>query len=103
VLRACARGYVMKEAGAEKLLAAIRHVLSGQVYASEKMSARLLDALTQQRPRGSQSPIGKLSDREFEVFQLIGQGRSTCDIAAQLHLSQKPWTSIGATSRTSWS
>jgi DNA-binding NarL/FixJ family response regulator len=89
ILRAGARGYVMKEAGAEKLLAAIRHVLSGQVYVSERMSARLLDAMTRQPARGSHSPIGKLSDREFEVFQLIGQGRNTRDIAAQLHLSPK--------------
>jgi len=89
VLRAGARGYIMKEAGGEKLLAAIRQVLSGQAYVSERMSARLLDALTGQRPRGSSSPIEKLSDREFEVFQLIGQGKSTRDIANQLHLSSK--------------
>lgn len=89
ILRAGARGYVMKEAGAEKLLAAIRQVLSGQVYVSEKMSARLLDAMTRPPARGSHSPIGKLSDREFEVFQLIGQGKNTRDIAAQLHLSPK--------------
>lgn len=89
VLRAGARGYVMKEAGAEKLLQGIRQVLSGRVYVSERMSAKLLDSLTGHRPRGSNSPIEKLSDREFEVFQLIGQGRSTRDIAEQLHLSPK--------------
>jgi len=89
VLRAGARGYIMKEAGGEKLLAAIRQVLSGQAYVSERMSAKLLDSLTGRRPRGSSSPIEKLSDREFEVFQLIGQGRSTRDIARQLHLSPK--------------
>jgi len=89
VLRAGARGYVMKEVGGEKLLAAIRRVLSGQVYLSERMSALLLDSLTGHRPRGSSSPIEKLTDREFEVFQMIGQGKSTRDIAAQLHLSPK--------------
>lgn len=89
VLRAGARGYVMKEAGAEKLLLAIRQVLNGQVYVSERMSAKLLDSLTGRRPRGSNSPIEKLSDREFEVFQLIGQGQSTRDIAGQLNLSPK--------------
>jgi len=89
VLRAGARGYVMKEAGAEKLLLGIRQVLNGQVYVSERMSAKLLDSLTGHRPRGSSSPIEKLSDREFEVFQLIGQGKSTRDIAKQLHLSPK--------------
>jgi len=89
VLRAGARGYIMKEAGGAKLLAAIRQVLNGQVYVSEKMSATLLDKLSGRKPRGSSSPIEKLSDREFEIFQLIGQGRSTRDIAKQLHLSPK--------------
>jgi DNA-binding NarL/FixJ family response regulator len=89
LLRAGARGYVMKEAGGEKLLAAIRQVLGGKVYVSERLSATLLDTLTGRRPRGSSSPIEKLSDREFEVFQLIGQGKSTREIAQQLHLSSK--------------
>jgi DNA-binding NarL/FixJ family response regulator len=88
-LRAGARGYIMKEAGGEKLLGAIARVLSGHVYVSEKLSATLLDSLTGHRPRGSNSPIEKLSDREFEVFQLIGQGKSTRGIATQLHLSPK--------------
>jgi DNA-binding NarL/FixJ family response regulator len=88
-LRAGARGYIMKEAGGEKLLAAVRHVLGGQVYVSEKISAGFLDAMTGRRPRGSNSPVEKLSDREFEVLQLIGRGKSTRDIAAQLHLSSK--------------
>jgi DNA-binding NarL/FixJ family response regulator len=86
-LRAGARGYIMKEAGGEKLLTAVRQVLAGRVYVSERMSATLLDAMTGRR--ASSSPIETLSDREFEVFQLIGQGRSTRDIAAQLHLSSK--------------
>jgi DNA-binding NarL/FixJ family response regulator len=88
-LRAGARGYLMKEAGGEKMLLAIRHVLSGQVYVSERMSARILDALSGRRGRGSHSPIDLLSDREFEVFQMIGQGRSTREIAEALHLSSK--------------
>jgi DNA-binding CsgD family transcriptional regulator len=53
------------------------------------MSAKLLELLTGRRPRGSTSPIEKLSDREFEIFRLIGQGKSTRDIAKQLHLSPK--------------
>jgi DNA-binding NarL/FixJ family response regulator len=53
------------------------------------MSARILEDLSGQRPRGSDSPIEKLSDREFEILQLVGQGKSTRDIAAQLHLSPK--------------
>jgi len=88
-LRAGARGYLMKEAGGEKFLVAIRHILGGQVYVSERMSAQLFEAMTSRKPRGSSSPIEKLSDREFEVFQLIGQGKNTRDIAQHLHLSPK--------------
>jgi DNA-binding NarL/FixJ family response regulator len=89
VLRAGARGYIMKEAGGENLLAALRQVLAGDVYVSPKMSARILGGLSGRKPRGSSSPIESLTDREFEVFQLIGQGKSTRDIAQQLGLSSK--------------
>lgn len=89
MLRAGARGYIMKEAGGEALLAALRQVLAGQIYVSAKLSARLLENLSGVRPRGSSSPIARLSDREFEIFQLIGQGKNTHDIAAQLGLSPK--------------
>jgi DNA-binding NarL/FixJ family response regulator len=88
-LRAGARGYIMKEAGGEMLLMAIRRVLRGEVFVSGRVNATLLEAVAGHRPRGSQSPIRKLSDREFEVFQLIGQGESTREIAQHLHLSPK--------------
>jgi DNA-binding NarL/FixJ family response regulator len=89
VLRAGARGYIMKEAGGENLLAAIRQVLRGERYVSPRVAERILDNVSARRPRGSSSPIEKLTDREFEVFQHIGQGMSTRQIAAQLHLSPK--------------
>jgi len=88
-LRAGAKGYIMKEAGGEKLLAAIRQVLEGQVYVSARMAALLLGSFSGRGSRDSNSPFGKLTDREFEVFQLIGQGRSTREIARQLGLSTK--------------
>lgn len=88
-LRAGARGYIMKESGSENLLVAIRRVLGGQTYVSPAMSERIIGNLSARRPRGSDSPIQALSDREFEVFQLIGQGKSTREIAEALHLSSK--------------
>lgn len=88
VLRAGARGYIMKQEGGKKLMAAIRKVLTGQIYVSEKMSARILEFFSGRRTEVA-SPIEKLSDREFEVFQLIGQGKGTRDIADYLHLSVK--------------
>ena len=88
-LRAGARGYIMKEAGGENLLVAIRLILSGQVYLSQKLTARILDGLSGHIKQGHDSLIGRLSDREFEVFRLLGQGKSTGEIARQLHLSTK--------------
>lgn len=89
VLRAGARGYIMKQEGGQKFLQAIRKVLSGQVFVSDKMSARILENFSGVQTADSGSPVGKLSDREFEVFQLIGQGVSTGEIAERLHLSVK--------------
>jgi DNA-binding NarL/FixJ family response regulator len=88
-LRAGARGYIMKEAGGENLLAAIRQVLGGQVYVSPRMSAQLLDSFSGRKTRDADSPFGKMTDREFEVFQMIGRGGSTREIARQLGLSTK--------------
>ena len=89
VRRAGARGYVMKEAGGERLMAAIREVLTGSVSVSPRMASVLLNSLSGPRPRGGSSPIGKLSDREFEVFQRIGQGLMPRDIADDLGISLK--------------
>jgi len=68
---------------------AIRQVLSGQVYVSAKMSARILEVFSSGRTSAGRSTVEKLTDREFEVFQLIGEGKATRDIAAKLHLSVK--------------
>ncbi len=89
VLRAGARGYVMKQEGGKRIMEAIRAVLEGKVFVSEKMSARIMDAFTGRRGTEAAGSVGTLSDREFEVFQLIGRGRSTKEIAGQLHLSVK--------------
>lgn len=89
VLRAGARGYIMKQEGGKKMMQAIREVLNGRVSVSEKMSARILEIFSGRRAEGEQSPIERLTDREFEVFQLIGQGKTTREIAHQLHLSVK--------------
>jgi DNA-binding NarL/FixJ family response regulator len=89
VLRAGARGYIMKQEGGKKLLQAIRQVLTGQIYVSEKMSARILETFSGHAPEQSASPVARLSDREFEVFQLIGQGKGTKEIAQHLNLSVK--------------
>lgn len=88
VLRAGGRGYIMKQEGGKKLMEAIRQVLAGRIYVSEKISAKILENYSGRRP-DSQSPVEKLSDREFEVFQLLGQGQGTREIAKQLHLSVK--------------
>lgn len=88
VLRAGGRGYIMKQEGGKKLMGAIRTVLSGQIYVSEKMSSKILEIFSGRRPE-TESPVERLSDREFEVFELVGQGRGTRQIAEQLHLSVK--------------
>lgn len=88
-LRAGAKGYVMKDADGPTFLAAIRRVISGQVYMSGSLAARVLDAFAGARPRGSTSPLEKLSDREFEVFRLFGEGKTAKEIAAQFNLSPK--------------
>ena len=89
VLRAGARGYIMKQEGGKKFLQAIRQVLAGQVYVSEKMSARILENFSGRHAALAVAPVQRLSDREFEVFQLIGRGKGTRDIAELLHLSVK--------------
>jgi DNA-binding NarL/FixJ family response regulator len=89
VLRSGGRGYVMKSEGGEKVLEAIRRVLQGEVYLSRTMSTTLLGALSQDRSKANDRSLGSLTDREFEVFQLIGQGMPTNEISQRLNLSIK--------------
>jgi len=89
VLRAGGRGYIMKQQGGKKLMEAVRQVLSGKIYVSEKMSATILEVFSGHRLESSEPSMGRLSDREFEVFRLIGEGKGTRDIAEKLHLSVK--------------
>jgi len=89
VLRAGGRGYIQKQEGGKQLLVAIRQVLNGQIYVSGKMSEKILEIFSKHRPDSHDSPAARLSDREFEVFQLIGGGKGTREIAEKLHLSVK--------------
>lgn len=88
VLRLGARGYLMKNEGGKKLLEAIRRVLQGKVHVSENISEKILDTLSG-RPTAASSALASLTDRELEVFQCLGQGLTTREIAAQLHMSVK--------------
>jgi DNA-binding NarL/FixJ family response regulator len=89
-LRAGARGYLTKQEATRKVLDAIRQVLRGDIYVSEKMAATLLRRVAgAKREDEQQSPTSRLTDRELEIFQLIGQGLSTRQIAENLHLSVK--------------
>ena len=88
-LRAGAKGYIMKQEATEKVITAIRKVLSGQVYVSNRMAARMVGKFVGGGPDVGASEIDRLSDRELEVFCLIGQGHGTREIAEKLHLSVK--------------
>ena len=84
-LRAGARGYVNKNETSAKLLRAIRQVLNGEIYLNPRFMSRMIDRVISGRDSGSR-PIDRLADRELEVFDLVGRGRTTREIAAQLGL-----------------
>jgi DNA-binding NarL/FixJ family response regulator len=89
-LHAGALGYINKQEATDKVVEAIRHVLDGQIYLSPEMTNHLLHRLGNHRDDPLERPsLDSLSDREWEVFELIGRGRSTRQIAEQLHLSIK--------------
>jgi DNA-binding NarL/FixJ family response regulator len=89
VLRAGGRGYLMKQEGGQKLKEAIHHVLAGQIYVSQKMSVRILEMFSGRSTTNAGATVENLTDREFEVFQSIGEGKSTREIADKLHISVK--------------
>ena len=88
-LRAGARGYVMKHETSKSVLASIRQVLGGGLYVSERIANRIALRLTSSRRPVASSPVERLSDRELEIFRLLGQGRSPSEIARDLNLSLK--------------
>jgi DNA-binding NarL/FixJ family response regulator len=89
VLRAGARGYITKHEGGAKMITAIRQVLGGKIYVSENISAHILEIFSGGQTAVDRSSIEKLSDREFEVFESLGEGLSSHEIAKKLHLSAK--------------
>jgi DNA-binding NarL/FixJ family response regulator len=89
VLRAGGRGYIMKSEGGEKLLLAIRRVLRGEIYVSNTMTSKFIGNMTAGSREENRAEIECLSNREFEVFQSVGQGLTTGEIARRLHISPK--------------
>jgi len=87
-LRAGARGYVMKKESTKKILVAIRQVLEGKLYISDRFAATMAEKFIDGKNQGA-SPVEGLSDRELQVFVMIGQGIETRQIAESLHLSIK--------------
>jgi len=87
-LRAGAKGYISKNEASKEVVAAIRSVINGDVYVSRSMNVKLLARMTQKRSHGQLAGLELLADRELEVFQLLGKGRSTREIADALHLGE---------------
>ena len=92
-LRARANGYIMKQEATEKVLVAVRRILAGEIYLSDRMANKLLhqyiSGYNNADTSSRLSALSALSDRELEVFRLIGEGRGTRQIAEKLHLSIK--------------
>lgn len=88
-LRAGANGYIMKQEATEKVLVAVRRILSGEIYVSDRIANRMLRHYITGSGTVRNSSIADLSDRELEVFRLIGEGHGTRQIAEELHISVK--------------
>jgi Response regulator containing a CheY-like receiver domain and an HTH DNA-binding domain len=88
-LRAGASGYIMKENATDEVLRAVRKVLAGELYFSERVAAAVVQRTLREKPSASRIGVESLSDREMQVFQLLGASRSAREIAEQFHLSRK--------------
>ncbi len=88
-LRAGANGYIMKQEATENVLVALRRILRQEVYLSDRIASRMLRQLVSHQRGPGETPIARLSDRELEVFRLIGGGLGTRQIAEELGLSVK--------------
>ena len=88
-IRAGAGGYIMKRAGGDRIVEAIREVFQGRIAVSPAMATQLLEEYAGRRSHSPRVPLPNLTDREFEVLQLIGEVKTNREMAAQLHLSQK--------------
>jgi DNA-binding NarL/FixJ family response regulator len=88
-LRAGARGYIMKREAAKKIIQGIRSVLAGQIYVSDKIMAAMNEKYVAGVPAADISPLEQLSNRELEVFELLGLGHNTRQIADHLHVGFK--------------
>jgi len=89
VLRAGASGYIMKENTTDEVLRAVRKVLAGELYFSERVAAAVMQRALREKPTPSRNGVERLSDREMQVFQLLGAAYSPREIAEQFHLSRK--------------
>ncbi|MDZ4403959.1 response regulator transcription factor [Prosthecobacter sp.] len=87
-LRAGAKGYITKNEASTEVIKAIRCVMNGEVYASRQMTTKLLERMTQKRSSPELAGMETLADRELEVFQMLGRGRSTREIAQSLSLGE---------------
>src|SRR5579863_9042632 len=88
-MRAGANGYIMKQEATEKVLVAIRRILQGEVYLSDRLTNTMLRQYVSGGAPAKTSPLVNLTDRELEVFRLIGEGHGTRQIADELHVSVK--------------
>ena len=88
-LRAGASGYIMKENATDEVLRAVRKVLAGELYFSDRVASALVQRTLREKPDNSRAGVERLSDREMQVFQLLGASYSPREIAEQFHLSRK--------------